>query len=75
MRFAVGFGGSEAMDLAETFARKHPSDRMRLTALDAQSGTLDHAGRDELWRRAESAGSRLIALEARRRRALLEAVA
>ena len=75
MRIAVGFGGTEAMDLAETFARKHPSDRIRLTALDAQSGTLDHAGRDELWRRAESAGSRLIALEARRRRALLEAVA
>jgi hypothetical protein len=75
MRIAVGFGGTEAMDLAETFARKHPSDRMRLTALDAQSGTLDHTGRDELWRRAESAGSRLIALEARRRRALLEAVA
>jgi hypothetical protein len=72
MRIAVGLGGEEAMDLAETFARKHPSDRMRLTALEARAGVLDPEARDELWRRAESAGSRLVALEAKRRRASLE---
>jgi len=39
---------------------------MRLTALEAQAGVLDLAQRDELWRRAEGSGSRLVALEARR---------
>jgi hypothetical protein len=68
LRIAVGLGSAEARDLAERFARTHPSDRMRLTALEAQAGVLDHAARDELWRRAEGSGSRLVALEARRRR-------
>jgi len=74
LRIAVGLGGEESRDLAECFARTHPSDRMRLTALEAQAGVLDAAGRDELWRRAEGAGSRLVALEARRRRAELAAL-
>lgn len=68
LRLAVGLGGEEARDLAERFARSHPSDRMRLTALEAQAGALDTAERDELWRRAETSGSRLVALEARRHR-------
>ena len=72
MRIAVGLSGEEALDLAEHFARSHPSDRMRLTALEAQAGMLDLAARDELWRRAERSGSRLVSLEARRRRAALE---
>jgi len=75
MRIAVGLGGDEALDLAETFARTHPSDRMRLTALDAQAGVLEPADADALWRRAEGHRSRLVALEARRRRAALEAAA
>lgn len=74
LRIAVGLGGEEARDLAERFARGHPSDRMRLTALDAQAGVLDAAERDELWRRAEASGGRLVALEARRRREALAAV-
>jgi hypothetical protein len=68
LRIAVGLGGEEALDLAERFARTHPSDRMRLTALEAQAGALDDEARDDLWRRAEGSGSRLVALEARRRR-------
>ena len=68
LRIAVGLGSPEALDLADRFARTHPSDRMRLTALEAQAGVLDRAGRDELWRRAEASGSRLVALEACRRR-------
>ncbi len=68
LRLAVGLGSEPAMDLAETFARTHPSDRMRLAALDAQAGVLPTAERDALWRRAEGGGSRLVALEARRRR-------
>jgi hypothetical protein len=71
LRVAVGLGGEEARDLAENFARSHVSDRMRLAALDAQAGILDVEARDELWRRAESNGSRLIAGEASRRRAEL----
>jgi hypothetical protein len=72
IRIAVGVGCAEALDLAETFARSHPSDRMRLAALDAQAGVLVPAERDELWRRAEGSGSRLVALEAKRRRLALE---
>jgi hypothetical protein len=75
MQIAVGMGGDEALDLAETFARTHPSDRMRLTALDAQAGILAPAERDDLWRRAEGADSRLVAMEARRRRAALHVAA
>jgi len=73
IRIAAGVGCEEALDLAATFARTHPSDRMRLAALDARAGILDAAARDELWRRAEASGSRLVALEATRRRRALEA--
>lgn len=75
LRVAVGLGGDEARDLADHVARAHPSDRMRLVALEAQAGVLDAAGRDALWRRAESSGSRLVAGEAARRRRALEAAA
>jgi len=68
LRVAVGLGGEEARDLAHNFAGSHPSDRMRLVALEAQAGVLDPCERDELWRRAESSGSRLVALEATRKR-------
>jgi len=68
LRAAVGLGSEDARDLAHEFARSHPSDRMKLVALEAQAGVLDVAGRDDLWRRAESSGSRLIAMEATRRR-------
>jgi hypothetical protein len=71
LRIAVGLGNQEALDLAESFARRHPSDRMRLTALEAQAGMLDVEERDALWRRAEGSGCRLVALEAKRHRAAL----
>jgi hypothetical protein len=73
LRLAVGLGSAEALDLADRFARGHPSERMRLTALAAQAGVLDLVARDELWRRAEASGNRLIALEARRQREELAA--
>lgn len=72
LRLAVGLGSAEARDLADSFARHHPSDRMRLTALDAQAGVLSVDERDQLWRRAEGSGSRLVRLEAARHRADLE---
>jgi hypothetical protein len=71
LRLAVGLGCEESRDLAERFTWHHPSDRMRLAALEAQAGLLDAAERDELWRRAEGSGSRLVALEARGRREAL----
>lgn len=74
LRIAVALGGDEAMDLAEGFARTHPSERMRLTAWDAlASATADSAARDRLWSRAEAAGSRLVAMEAAARRAAIAA--
>jgi hypothetical protein len=72
VKLAVALGSVEALDLAHSFARKHPSDRMRLaawTALASQAGS--EAARDALWREAEGAGSRLLAMEARSRRAEL----
>ena len=72
LRIAVGLGSEEALDLAHRFANRHPSDRMRLCAWDAlAAGTEDLAARDALWREAEGAGSRLVAMEAKTRRAEL----
>lgn len=73
LRVAVGLENPEALDLAENFARSHVSERMRLVALEAQAGICSSAERDDLWRRAELSGSRLVAGEATRRRALADA--
>ncbi|MDE2403827.1 MAG: transposase [Sphingomonadales bacterium] len=74
LRIAVGLAAPEAIDLAERFARTHPSDRMRLHALDALASVADGpAARDALWARAENAGSRLVAMEAKTRRRALAA--
>lgn len=72
LRVAVGMGSEEARDLAEHFAKTHPSDRMKLTALEAQAGILTAQESDELWRRAEQHGSGLIAGEAANRRRALQ---
>jgi len=70
LRIAVGLGSDEALGLVEHFACSHPSDRMRFAAWDAQAGALgDAAARDEVWRRAELSGSRMVAMEAKARRA------
>lgn len=72
VRLAVGLGSAGALDLAHRFARHHPSDRLRLAAWDALAGReADPAARDAIWRAAERAGSRLVAMEARVRRAAL----
>ena len=74
LRCAVGLGGDEALDFAEWVGRAHPSERMRLASYEARSGLLDAQGRDALWRRAEAAGSMMVAKEAAaRRRALADA--
>ncbi len=72
MRIAVGLGSHEARDLAWRFGTAHPSDRMRLASWSAlAAGESSAAERDEVWRRAEQAGSRLVTAEAMRRRAAL----
>lgn len=67
IRIAVGLGGAEALDLAESFGKSHPSCRMRLAAWDALASAAED--RDAVWRRAERSGSRLVAAEAVLRRA------
>lgn len=72
LRLAVGLGLEEARDLAAEFGKHHPSDRMRLAAWEAQAMVApDDAARDALWARAEAGGSRMIAGEARAKRAAL----
>lgn len=72
LKVAVGLGSAEAVDLAHRFAYRHPSDRLRLACWDALAAEIaDPAARDELWRDAEQSGSRLVAMEAKARRAEL----
>lgn len=69
---AIGLGSQEALDLGHRFARRHPSDRLRLAAWDALAARESDAGaRDALWREAEGSGSRLVEMEAKARRAEL----
>lgn len=76
LRVAVGLGTPEALDLAEMFGTRHPSDRMRLASWRALASVAggEHA-RDAVWRQAERCGSRLVAAEARNRRQVLERAA
>lgn len=69
LRVATGLGHAGAADLAESFGRSHPSDRMRLAAWGALASVAPDAGaRDAVWHRAARCGSRLVAMEAERRR-------
>lgn len=74
LRCAVGLGTGTALDLAESFGKRHPSDRLRLASYEARSTLCPGAGeRDALWREAELSGSRLLAAEAAARRRALAA--
>ena len=44
---------------------------MRMHALDALASVARPAARDDLWREAELSGSRMVAMEAKARRAAL----
>lgn len=73
LRVAVATGLSETQDLAETFGKTHPSDRLRLASYEARSLLLeDEAARDALWREAELSGSRMLQATAMRYRKALE---
>ncbi|WP_374405972.1 transposase [Pelagerythrobacter sp.] len=73
LRLAVGLGGAEALDLAERFGRRHPSDRIRLACFEARAAGVETEEADAIWREAERSGSRLVAQEARLRRRMLAA--
>ena len=74
LRIAVGMGSAEARDLASAFGRSHVSERMRLASWEALASVeAEPAARDQVWREAEAAGSRLVAAEARARRQQLAA--
>lgn len=61
LRVAVATGLDEALDLAERFGRRHPSDRLRLASYQARALLHeDLAARDEVWREAELAGNLLL---------------
>ena len=68
VKIAVGLGGEEAIDLADRFANRHPSDRMRLAAWEALASVAgSSAARESVWRNAQRSGSRLVAAEASQR--------
>jgi hypothetical protein len=72
IRIAVGLGHAGALDLAQWLGTCHPSDRVRLAAWGAlASCEAAPQARDEVWRRAERAGGRLVAAVAKERRASL----
>lgn len=71
LRCAVALGDAEAIDLADSFGRSHPSDRIRLACYEARAAGVDPASADGLWREAEHSGSLLLAREAGMRRAAL----
>lgn len=74
LRLAVGLGEADAFDMAEHFGKTHPSERLRLASYEARAlQASSPAECDALWRQAEQSGSRLVAMEAKARRAALAA--
>lgn len=70
LRAAVAGGSEEAEDFAHWIGTSHPSERLRLASFEARAGRLTEASeRDVLWREGELCGSRMVAAEARQRRA------
>ncbi len=61
LRIAVAMGGDEALDLAERFARHHPSERMRQDAWRALAAAApDEAARAAIREQAGLSGAELI---------------
>ncbi|MDJ0642277.1 MAG: transposase [Erythrobacter sp.] len=69
LRVAVATGIGEAFEFAEWMGNTHPSDRLRLASLEARAAVLEGAAQvDQLWRVAETNGSRMVAASAGRKR-------
>ncbi|MEO0591726.1 MAG: transposase [Pseudomonadota bacterium] len=73
LRVAVASGTDDALDYASWVGETHPSERLRLASFEARASRLDTDGGEELWRKAEHSGSRMVAHVARERRAALPA--
>lgn len=70
---AAQFGGGNGIDLVHDFAARHPSPRMRLTALAALASTEpDPAARHAIFLRAMGDADRHVAASARARTELME---
>lgn len=70
LRLAVALGDAEAIDLAGFIGTDHADERMRLHAWEALAARAeDPRACDDVWRRAEKSGSRIVADAARKRRA------
>jgi hypothetical protein len=73
---AAHFGGGDGLDLAHDFAARHPSPRMRVTALKALASTeTSFEARAALFARASGDPDPYVAGHAARRRALIERAA
>jgi len=72
LRMAIATGQDEALDLAQQFGQRHPSDRLRLASYEARALLIDDsAQRDALWQEAEQSGCRMLQGVARQRRVAL----
>lgn len=70
---AAQFGGGNGIDLVHDFAARHPSPRMRMTALTALASTEpDLAARHAIFVRGAEDADRYVAASARARIALIE---
>ncbi|HEX8263132.1 MAG TPA: transposase [Allosphingosinicella sp.] len=71
LKLAVHLGGGNGRDLVDSFAERHPSERIRFAALEAQaSSEPDREARVELYRRAAGSGGFVGAMAARKARQL-----
>ena len=67
LALAACFGGEEGMDLVESFADDHPSDRIRWRAVQARASAADGIeGRIAVYEQASRAGNLLVGAMARR---------
>ena len=74
VKLAVHLGGGNGLDLAEDFAERHPSDRIRFAALEAQASVEpDPARRLALYERAAASPGFVGAMAARKARRLASA--
>lgn len=72
LRVAVATRTDEALDFAQWVGETHPSDRLRLASFEARAGLRsDPEGKDAVWQRGETSGSRMVEAVAKKRRAEL----
>jgi hypothetical protein len=73
LQLSAHFGGEKGIDLLDSFAAGHPSDRIRWKALQARAGSLDGLdARIALYERAARGANRYVAEMAKREALKLE---